>query len=132
MSDEAEPTAEEQRPAYQFQPGQSGNPAGRPRGSRNRLGEDFIKALRADFEEHGVKAIADVRKTRPHEYLKVVAGLLPKEVKLDVGPLDEIADDELAAIVAAARAAVRAAAEAGSRDGQAGAGEPSGGVSSLQ
>jgi hypothetical protein len=113
---------------HQFKPG---NP-GRPKGSRNKLGEAFIEALHDDFKEHGVKAIETVRVDRPHEYLKVVAGLLPKEVKLDVGPLDEIGDDELAAIVAAARAAVAATAKAGSGDGASGTGEPAEGVSTLQ
>ena len=39
--------------AYRFQPG---NP-GRPKGSRNKLGEDFIAAVAEDFAKHGMKAI---------------------------------------------------------------------------
>lgn len=66
----------------QFKPGQSGNPAGRPKGSRSKLGEAFIQALYADFEKHGVAAIVKVRKTKTHEYIKVVASLLPKEITL--------------------------------------------------
>jgi hypothetical protein len=33
-----------------------GNP-GRPKGSRNKLGEAFIQALAEDFERHGAEAI---------------------------------------------------------------------------
>ena len=33
-----------------FKPGQSGNPKGRPKGARNRLGTQFLEALEADFK----------------------------------------------------------------------------------
>lgn len=59
-----------------FQPGNSG----RPKGSRNKLGEVFVKALLEDFEQHGVNAIEQVRREDASTYLRVVAGLLPKEV----------------------------------------------------
>jgi len=38
-------TETEQRPEHLYKPGQSGNPNGRPKGSRNKLGEAFIAAL---------------------------------------------------------------------------------------
>ena len=41
---------------HQFEPGQGG----RPRGSRNKLGEDFINALADDFAKHGAVAIERV------------------------------------------------------------------------
>ena len=57
---------------------------GRPKGSRNRLGEDFLRALTDDFEQHGVEAIEAVRLESPKDYLKVIASLLPRGVELDV------------------------------------------------
>lgn len=61
-------------------PFQPGNP-GRPKGSRNKLGEAFIEALYTDFKEHGVAAIETVRDQKPDQYLKVVASILPKEIE---------------------------------------------------
>ena len=57
-----------------FKKGQSGNPAGRTKGSRNKLGEQLIQALCADFEEHGMKSIETMRTDRPHEYIKLQRG----------------------------------------------------------
>lgn len=63
-----------------FVAGVSGNPAGRPKGSRNKLTEDFFKALAEDFAKHGAQAIIAMRDDKPNEYAKMVAGLMSKEV----------------------------------------------------
>lgn len=73
-----------ERKPWQFQPGQSGNPAGRKPGSRNRLSENFLKAMADDFDEHGVEAITKVRQDDPAKYLTVVAQLVPKETDINV------------------------------------------------
>src|SRR5215467_12461406 len=67
-----------------WQPGQSGNPAGRLRGSRNKLTEEVICALLRDFRQHGQKAVARVRQTQPGTYLKVLALLIPREHKVEM------------------------------------------------
>lgn len=73
---------------------------GRPKGSRNRLGEDFLKAMADDFEVHGAAAIQNVRETRPQDYLKVVASILPKIISVKSDELENQTDDELRAAYA--------------------------------
>ena len=70
----------------------AGNP-GRPKGSRNKLGEAFISALHDDFEQHGVSVIETVRIEKPDQYMKVVASLLPKEFKIET--VSELTDEQL-------------------------------------
>src|SRR6476646_8032373 len=69
---------------HAFKPGQSGNPKGRPKGARNRLGTQFLEALEADFNQFGPQAIALVREKKPEVYIRVVADLLPKEANINV------------------------------------------------
>lgn len=108
-----EPKPEKPKGKVLFQPGNNANPHGRPKGSRNKLGEQFVQALQADFQEHGKKAIETVREERPHEYLKVVASLLPKQVEIKEGAFDGVDDEQLAALVAAARSALGVAESGG-------------------
>jgi hypothetical protein len=87
-------------PINLWQPGQSGNPAGRVRGSRNKLSEEVICALLRDFREHGQKAIAKVRRTQPAAYLKVLALLVPREHKVQrSNPLKDLTDEQLEAMI---------------------------------
>jgi hypothetical protein len=82
--------------APQWQPGQSGNPKGRPIGSRNKLNEKFILALHDDFAKHGPAVIAEVREKRPETYLKVIASILPRELHFkSASAFDGISDEEL-------------------------------------
>lgn len=99
-----------------FRPGQSGNPAGRPVGTRQRLGEAFLDDMLASWQVSGKDAIARVLESRPQDYLKVIAAILPKEIKLDTSDLGELSDADLARIIESLRPAVRpeiAAAGAG-------------------
>src|SRR5262245_29348016 len=80
-----------------FLPGNSGHGGGRPLGSRNKLQGDFLKALAADFAEHGAGVIRIARIEKPVEYLKVIASVLPKELHVEANALSDISDEDLAA-----------------------------------
>jgi hypothetical protein len=114
-----------------FEPGNNANPNGRPKGSRNKLSEAFTAALHADFVEHGATAITKVRDEDPAAYLRVIASVVPKQLEIKEGAFDGVDDEQLAAIVAAARSAL------GVGDGRReGTGDPEGeeppeGVSSV-
>ena len=63
----------------------SGNPAGRPKGSRNKFSERLIEAFALDFERYGKDAIEQVRAEKPHEYLRIAASLVPKQFEIEDG-----------------------------------------------
>jgi len=87
-------------PTNLWQPGQSGNPAGRVRGSRNKLTEEVICALLRDFRQHGQKAVARVRQTQPAAYLKILALLVPREHRIEhSNPLKDLTDEQLEAMI---------------------------------
>ncbi len=65
-------------------PGQSGNPAGRPKGSRDTINEAFLKDLAADWAGDGIEALRKAREERPAEYCRMVANLQPKDQNLNV------------------------------------------------
>ena len=75
-----------------FQPGNNANPKGRPRGSRNKISEEFIAALCEDFEQHGVDVIEAVRTECPADYLKIIASIVPKEVNVSASSLEDLSD----------------------------------------
>src|SRR6476646_3741242 len=67
-----------------WKPGESGNPAGRPIGSRNKFSEDVIQAFALDWAAGGPEAIARVRVQDPSTYMRVVASILPKDILVNV------------------------------------------------
>jgi hypothetical protein len=80
-----------------FLPGNDGHGGGRPIGSRNKLQGDFLKALAADFAEHGAGVIRIVRIEKPVEWLKCIVAVLPKEMIIEQGVLADLSDEDLAA-----------------------------------
>jgi hypothetical protein len=88
---------------HQFKPG---NP-GRPKGSRNALGEAFLEAMHDDFKAHGVEAIQKVRGDKPDQYLKVIASILPKDLNVNINNMDDLSDDELRARIRSLESVIR-------------------------
>lgn len=102
------------KPPFRFKSGAewNGNANGRPKGSRNKFAEEFVKDFLSDWEKHGREAIRKARRTDPVAYLKVAASLLPKDFNLNVSSeaelekmLEKFDDDQLEAIFTAISAA---------------------------
>ncbi len=85
-----------------FEPGRA-KTGGRIKGARNRLSTEFLSALAEAFEERGKEAIDIVITERPHEFLRVVASVLPKEFEINDNRLKDIPDEQLDAFIELAR-----------------------------
>jgi hypothetical protein len=113
----------EEKP-WLFKPGNK--LGGRPKGSRNLLGEKFLSDLLNDWEEHGAMVLAEVRENDPTQYVKVVASILPREIKLENedATLDAFLDqfksvEEIDAFIRGVEAIGTSASPSGSEEAQA-------------
>lgn len=96
---------------YGFKPGQSGNPNGRPKGSRTKFAETFLKDFLADWEANGKDAIAACREEDPVAYVRVAASIIPKDLVLKDETtdalnriIDDLDDNQLSELITAVRA----------------------------
>jgi hypothetical protein len=81
-----------------------GNPAGNRHHTRHLLNQEFIQALLLHFREHGKKAIEKVAREQPASYLKILALLVPREMKFERSQsLKSMSDEQLGQAIAAVR-----------------------------
>jgi hypothetical protein len=66
-----------------FRQGVSGNPHGNRHHTRHMLNQEFIQALLLHFREHGKRAIEKVARNQPAAYVKILALLVPREMKVE-------------------------------------------------
>src|SRR5215831_4755894 len=79
-----------------FLMGHNGGP-GRPKGSRNKLAQDFIDKVYEDWQAHGAKAIIAMREQSPSKYCALIAALIPQHFKFEHEHTLMLSEDELRA-----------------------------------
>src|SRR5262245_19428226 len=77
---------------------------GKPRaGVRNNLSKKFLSDLLAEWEVGGQEALKIARIEDPVRFCIIVANLLPKELEIAVGPMQQLSDEELEKFIEYAR-----------------------------
>ena len=66
-----------------FRQGISGNRHGNRHRTRHLLNQEFMQALLLNFRHQGKKAIEKVARNQPAAYLKILALLVPREMKFE-------------------------------------------------
>jgi hypothetical protein len=69
---------------WRWKTGESGNPAGRPKGSRNAFSVAFVGDLTVAWAQHGPEILRKVAISDPSRFLGVCASVLPKDVALSI------------------------------------------------
>ena len=63
-------------------PGKSGNPAGKPPGTRTAFSQGFIRDFALVWAEEGLDAVRKVAKKSPEAFVAIAARICPNDVRL--------------------------------------------------
>ena len=85
-----------------FKQGVSGNPHGNRHRTRHLLNQEFMQALLLNFRHEGKRAIEKVARNQPGVYLKILALLVPREMKFEhSGGVKAMTDEQIEAAIEA-------------------------------
>ena len=95
-----------------FKQGVSGNPHGNRHRTRHLLNQEFMQALLLNFRHQGKKAIEKVARNQPGVYLKILALLVPREMKVEYsGGVKAMTDEQIEQAIEAIQAMLAARAD---------------------
>ena len=69
---------------HRWKKGETGNPAGRPIGARQKISERLLNDLATVWEEHGAAVLTRLATEDPAKLAQIAYGLLPKDVFIRV------------------------------------------------
>ena len=81
-----------------FQPGQSGNPSGRRKGSKNRTSAELQQALLSLLDKHLNEISADLRKMKPKDRAALLIALAKHVTPPALNP-ERLSEDQIQQIV---------------------------------
>ena len=88
-----------------------GNAHGNRHRTRHLLNQEFLQALLLNFRHHGKKAIEKVARNQPAAYVKILALLVPREMKIEhSGGVKAMTNEQLEAGIEAIQAMLEARA----------------------
>ena len=65
-----------------WKPGQSGNPAGKPPGTRHAFSQGFIRDFALVWQEEGLEAVRKVARKSPETFVAIAAKVCPSDVRV--------------------------------------------------
>jgi hypothetical protein len=85
-----------------WKPGESGNPAGRPEGARQKLSTEYFNNLYEAWLVNGKAALQTAAWTDPVQFVKTVASHMPRDVQATITQihhLERVSDQKLLEII---------------------------------
>jgi len=70
--------------ATQWKPGVSGNPAGKPPGTRHAFSQGFIRDFALVWQEEGLEAVRKVARKSPESFVAIAAKVCPNDVRVSI------------------------------------------------
>lgn len=106
VSSDSKPKPEQDPSTGRFVSGNIGG--GRKKGSRNILGEAFLRDMQEAWDVKGPEVISEVIEKDPAAFLRAMVQILPREMDVNINRYDSMTDDQLRTQFAAALREARA------------------------